>query len=196
MSDAVKLNAHLWARHPDDWYVEPTWCPARLFDVEQFDGKVWDPACGLGRIPAAAIAAGMEAIGSDKVLRVTPLPSWQWSWPVDFLDGEKLPIARNIVSNPPFSLAQAFVRQALQTVSGKVAMLLPAKFLHSEKRRPWFARTPLARVWILSSRPSMPPGPVIEAGISPGGGKADFIWMVWDPRHSGPVEMRWLGRAA
>jgi len=60
---------HIWAPDPHGWYVEPHWCDSRLFDVETFDRTVWDPCCGWGRIPQAAIAAGYRAIGSDIVYR-------------------------------------------------------------------------------------------------------------------------------
>jgi hypothetical protein len=49
-------------------------------------------------------------------------------------------------------------------------------------------------VWLLTPRPSMPPGEVIARGEKPGGGKTDFCWLVFDRTHSGPPELRWLHR--
>lgn len=65
------LNAHLWTRHPDDWYVEEHWVDHRLFEHERFEGSVCDPACGLGRIVQAAQLArfGRTAWGQDKAER-------------------------------------------------------------------------------------------------------------------------------
>jgi hypothetical protein len=44
------LNAHVWDKDPDGFYVEPEWVSERLFDVEQFTGGIWDPCAGLGAL--------------------------------------------------------------------------------------------------------------------------------------------------
>ena len=33
-------RSHIFARHANDHYVEPAWCSARLFDVEDFEGAI------------------------------------------------------------------------------------------------------------------------------------------------------------
>lgn len=43
-----------------------------------------------------------------------------------------------------------------------------------------------------SYRPSMPPGPVIQAGVAPGGGTKDFAFYVWRIGHQGPPIVGWL----
>src|SRR5262249_55257460 len=63
------LGAHIWRKEPTGCYAEPTWVSQRLFEVEKFSGTVWDPACGLARIPEAARAAGYAAFASDLVDR-------------------------------------------------------------------------------------------------------------------------------
>ena len=40
------LAVHIWNKEPDGFYVEPFWVSERLFEVEKFDGTIWDPACG------------------------------------------------------------------------------------------------------------------------------------------------------
>lgn len=181
----TKLS-HAWDRYPDDFYVEPEWCSKRLFAVEPFEDEILDPACGLGRIVAAGRAAGHTISGGDIVQR-SPFCSSVG----DFLSS---PIRRvaNFVSNPPFQHADAFVEAALARATRKVAMLLPANWDHSDKRGRWVETTPLYRVYMLTPRPSMPPGPVIEAGIPPGGGTKDFSWFVWLKGYEGPVTRHWL----
>jgi beta-xylosidase len=61
----------------------------------------------------------------------------------------------------------------------KVALLLPATWHLGDKRSRWLETTPLRRIWCLTPRPSMPPGAVILAGETPGGGTQDFAWYVW-----------------
>ena len=53
---------------------------------------------------------------------------------------------------------------------------------------------PLAKIYLLTPRPSMPPGEVIARGERPGGGRMDFAWLVFNHGHSGPPELRWLHR--
>jgi hypothetical protein len=181
-------DAHLWARHPDDWYVEAEWCSRRLFDVEPFEGDIIDPACGFGRIVAAGVEAGHAITGSDVVRRSPHCTSV-----VDFLSSP-FPRVSNVVANPPFRLADEFVEMALARATRKVAMLLPANWDHSEKRGRWIEATPLYRVYMLTPRPSMPPGPVIEAGEAPGGGTKDFSWFVWLKGFDGAATRHWLRR--
>jgi hypothetical protein len=107
--------AHIWPRVDGDWYVEPPWVAARLFDMESFTGAIHDPAAGMGRIVEAARSHGHAATGADIVDR-------GFGYPVaDFLQtaGE----LDNIVTNPPFDAARAFTEHALQLARHKVAVL-------------------------------------------------------------------------
>lgn len=191
-----KRESSLWAREPDDWYVEPAWCAERLFDVEPFLGRIWDPACGLGTIVAAAQAAGYAARGFDRVRR-----SAHCIDTIDFL-GQVITAGENIVSNPPFRLAdpdprrgrRGFVELALERAAFKVAMLLPANWARGDRRSRWLETTPLYRVWFLTPRPSMPPGHVIAAGGKPGNGTTDYAWFVWLKGFDGAPTLRWLRR--
>jgi len=189
-----KRDSHLWKRDPLDYYIEPRWCSERLFATETFTGAVWDSACGSGRIVEAAQSAGILAMASDIENR-HPERGRVWVNRRDFLDFDPAwDLPDNIVSNPPFGIAERFVAHALKLARGKVAMLLPTKWIQGDKRSRWLATTPLRRVLFLAPRPSMPPGAVIEAGESPGGGKEDYAWFIWEIGYRGPWEGGWLRR--
>jgi hypothetical protein len=189
-SDHRPLVAHIWNKEPDGFYVEPEWCSVRLFEIESFDGTIWDPACGIGRIAEAARRAGYRTIATDIVDRGCP----QFDGALDFLeDCGRIPAANNIVSNPPFTQCDQFVHRALELVTGKVAMIWLTRRLNAAR---WLQDTPLARVYLLTPRPSMPPGRLILAGEKPGGGTQDFCWLVWCRRWVGSPELRWLHRDA
>jgi hypothetical protein len=186
---AAKARAsHVWNRHEDDWYVEPSWVSERLFDVEVFTGTLWDPAVGMGRILAAAWQRGLpvQTIGTDIVDR-----EYHGRY-LDFLstDVEGM-TADNIVTNPPFNLAKPFVLRALELARHKVATIFPTARLNAAR---WLEGLPLARVWLLTPRPSMPPGRLVLAGEKPQGGKTDFCWLVFDRKQVGGVTLRWLHR--
>jgi hypothetical protein len=178
-----RLEAHRWDRAGEDWYVEPAWCSERLFEEEPFVGTVWDPACGGGNIPEAAKAAGYGTHASDLVDRGYP-----GSYSLDFFKSD----ARHagIVTNPPFKIAGEFALHALK-LAHKVAIIFPTARLNAAH---WITGTPLRRVWLLSPRPSMPPGHVIAAGGKPSGGKMDYCWLVLDRAYTGSPELRWLRR--
>lgn len=180
------LKAHVWDREANEHYVEPEWCSERLFAEEPFQDNIWDPCCGFGRIVISAKKAGLHASGSDLIDR-----GWDSSLtPFDFLSSELI-IAPNIVCNPPFDIAPQFALHALKLASRKVAMIFPTARLNAAH---WLQGTPLMRVWLMTPRPSMPPGHTITAGMKPGGGKMDYCWIVFQHGFVGTPEIKWLRR--
>jgi hypothetical protein len=182
------IDAKIWNREANEHYVEPFWCSERLFVEEKFEGGIWDPCCGFGRIPESAKAAGHYAVGTDLIDRGYRGLAGKY----DFMSTERM-FAQNIVCNPPFNIAPLFARRALAIGAEKVAMIFPPARLNAAH---WLHGTPLARVWLMTPRPSMPPGHTITAGEKPGGGKMDFCWLVWTKYRVGPADLCWLRRDA
>lgn len=177
--------AHTWKRDELEHYVEPHWCSERLFDVEPFVGTIEDPCCGFGRVVDAAIKHEHAAFGTDIVNRGYRDQHHE----SDFLTQDAQ--VANIVANPPFDIFQEFAAHALKLAERKVALIWLVPRLNAAR---WLKTTPLARVWLLTPRPSMPPGRTITAGEKPGGGTQDFCWLVWDQQHTGPATIGWLHR--
>lgn len=177
-------KSHIWRREEHEHYVEPEWVSRRLFEEERFSGSIYDPACGFGTIVRSAVAAGYKATGSDIVDR-------GGGFVLDFF--RRQDAVDNIVSNPPFDVAKDFCKQALRLARLKVAFIFPTSRLNAAR---WLMMMPLCRVWLLTPRPSMPPGDVIARGEKPGGGKTDYCWLVFEQQYCGQVTMQWLGRDA
>jgi len=179
-------------------YIEPHWVSARLFEAEPFRGAIWDPACGMGRIVESAELAGLTTFGTDLVDRGGSARchavQHDGTRTYDFLaprpDHDCIR-ADNVVTNPPFALAQAFAERAVELVSHKVAVLFPTARLNAAR---WLQHLPLAHVWLLSPRPSMPPGEAIQRGDKPVGGKTDFCWLILSRAHTESPGLRWLHR--
>lgn len=186
------------ARHPWDWYVEQQWVTHRLLDCAPIDRTIIvDPCCGLGNIVQALRDRDHIAHGSDLFDRGAA----DFLGEHDFL-GDQRAIweaypALSIIMNPPFSyqdgrmvrgLAERFVRRALEVATHQVAALLPLKWLASQERYRLFSEETPIGVWILSERPSMPPGDQIEAlGRNAWArGKVDYMWVLWDKRRESP----------
>lgn len=192
-----KRDSHLWARHPEDYYIEPFWVSDMLFEKERFAKTVWDPACGSGRILEMAQKHGYNYIATDMVDRGYPGTRVK-----DFRNSKGhdngFNLLCDIVSNPPFSIARAFAEKALELKPNKVALMLPAGWVLGDARSRWLEHTPLKAIYFICPRPSMPPGPVIEAGLKPGNGTSDFAWYVWelglDESHVQPPAIRWIRR--
>lgn len=182
-------------RHPWDWYVEEQWVTHRLLDFVQLeqDVTILDPACGQCHIPAALADRGFKAFGTD-LFRRSEDPRFLGTH--DFL-GDQIHMLEaigklSILMNPPFSsqggklvkgLGENFVRRALAIATHKVAALLPLKWLASAGRYRLFAEHMPAGIYVLSERPSMPPGDKI-AELGPRcayrRGKIDYVWILWD----------------
>ncbi len=189
-------NSHLWARDPDDYYVEPVWTDERLFEKVRFDGAIVDPCCGSGRILDAAAAAGYKVLGMDIRDRGASKrhPFIQASF---FDDPASVGPWPNIVCNPPYKYGEEFVKQAFDRTLGRLAVLLNIQWANAggrSNRSRWLESMPLESVFALSPRPSMPPGSVIEAGVQAGGGQTDYAWFIMRRGHRGPPEFGWVHR--
>jgi hypothetical protein len=194
---AAKLRprrTHIFTPDPGAHYVEPLWCDTRLFEVEFFGAPgalILDPACGWGRIPQAAKAAGYTVIASDIVDRRRELDGVEFQL-CDFLKSSPVRAVRSIVSNPPFMHIKEFAEHALEIATYKTALLVPLRRLPAAR---WLARLPLETVYLLTPRPSLPPGTWIDAGNIPSGGSQDFCWLVMNRTlTAGAPRMRWLHR--
>jgi hypothetical protein len=178
-------DSHIFEREKNDWYLEPHWCSARLFDVEPFDRghALLDPCVGTGRVANAAKAAVYKVITCDIVDRGYPGCKIQ-----DFLKRRSAP--PSVVGNPPFDSVEAFARHAM-VGADKVALIFPVARLNAAH---WIRELPLCRIWLMTPRPSMPPGPYVLAGRKVGGGKPDFCWIVFERGHASEPVIRWLHR--
>lgn len=166
------------AREKDDYYPTPPYATEALLRVENFTGRVWEPACGAGDISRAFMAAGHSVESTDLVDRGFGTPR------IDFLMEQEL-LAPNVVTNPPFKMADDFARHALDLGAEKVALLLRINFLEGVTRRDVLQK--LSRVWVFSKRLTMTIGRTDAKG-----GMIAYAWYVWDRAHTGKPELGWL----
>jgi hypothetical protein len=173
-------------REKDDWYPTPCAGTEALLDVEQFDGPIWEPACGDGAISRVLEERGHKVISTDLCARGYGQAR------VDFLMEHKS-LAPNIITNPPFKYIEPFIWKALQLSTGKVAMLARLAFLEGKVRRTMFESTPLARVWVFSKRLSIARAGDPAYGAKGGqGGMVAFAWFVWEHNYTGKPTLGWL----
>lgn len=184
-----RRQAHIFEKDARGHYVEPGWCSRRLLEVEKFGGSVYDPACGWGTILKEAKALGYGVTGSDIVNRRCHGLGNHF-YKRNFLTWHGR-IYGSVICNPPFDHVQEFCERALELRASKVAMICLVRRLNAAH---WLQELPLRRIWLLTPRPSMPPGSWIVAGNKPGGGTQDFCWLVFERGYSGPSTINWLHR--
>jgi hypothetical protein len=167
----------------DHFYPTPPEATAALLRLERFEGGIWEPACGDGAISTVLEAAGHRVVSSDLVDRGFGTPR------VDFLMEHKL-AAPNIITNPPFKLAEEFAFHGLALGARKIAMLLRLAWLEGIERKELFELTPIARVHVSSRRLSMKRGGTDQG--KGGGSMVAFAWFVWEVGHQGRPALGWF----
>ena len=167
-------------RPENDFYPTPPAGTLGLLKVESFVGNVWEPACGDGSMSKVLESAGYKVISTDLE------PRGYGSQGDFFFYGSLL--APNIVTNPPFRLAQEFADRALALGCDKLALLCKLVFLEGKERGAWFPTTPLKHVYVFSERLTMPRNGEPQTG----GGMIAFAWFVWERGYSGKPMVGWL----
>lgn len=171
----------------DDLYETPTVAVRSLLKAEQLPaGAVWEPACGRGAIVKELISAGYRVYATDLV---NYGDESQDAHGVDFLMQWQAPDFHIgcILTNPPFKLAEQFVRRAL-VLAPRVIMLLRLAFMESESRSEILDSGMLARVHVFRKRlPMMHRDGYL--GPRTQGGSIAFAWFVWDRNHTGPTTL-------
>jgi hypothetical protein len=166
-----------------DFYPTPARATHALLKREVFSGDVWEPACGNGAISEVVKEYGNHVQSSDLIVR------GYGEAPVDFLKTER--VVGNIITNPPFNLAQEFVEHSKMCARNKIAMFLKLAFLEGAKREKMFRDDffPLSKVYVFSKRVRLD-----KNGIPMGckSGMIAFAWFVWDSQHEGSATIDWI----
>lgn len=151
------------ARHPSDFYETPYQATRAL--IEQLsipeEMTIWEPACGNGAISLVLESHGYEVISSD--IRGDPSH--------DFLKDDLERGVHWIITNPPFNLADDFIRRAWEA-KVPFAFLLKATFWNTAAHGRLYKSCPPTGIYPLTWRPAMAP----NRGKSP---TMDFMWCVW-----------------
>jgi len=170
----------------DDLYETPVTAVEALMRVETLPHRIWECACGPGSIVGVLRTAGHSVVASDLVDYGCPDSESR----IDFLMESKARVGvEMILTNPPFKLADDFVRKALD-LCPHVVMLLRLAFLESERRADILDGGSLARVHVFRKRLPMMHrsgwnGPTATSSIA-------FAWFVWERDHRGPTQLHRL----
>lgn len=130
--------------------------------------KTWECAVGRGELADVLAAGGVDVVGSDlhDHGRGGGVMFQTAGWPEGMQPGDA------VVTNPPFSQAEAFILHALVDLqAGFVALLLKAAYFHAAERGELFQRCPPTAVHPLMWRLDF---------TGEGSPAMEMSWYVWN----------------
>ncbi|KQU64354.1 hypothetical protein ASC75_14565 [Aminobacter sp. DSM 101952] len=164
-----------------DYFPTPAWATHALMENENFEGEIWECACGDGAMSRVLEKRGNPVRSSDLYDRGYGQSGIDFTRATGLVD--------NIVTNPPYNSAEEFVRTGVSIARNKFALLLRLAFLEGANRaRTIFSDCPPARVWVFSERITFYPAGAVQAGS----GTTAYAWFVWDKSVSDGTELKWL----
>jgi hypothetical protein len=161
--------------NPHDFFPTPPGVTKAFIEACPLPDGLWcEPAAGEGHI---INAVGKREGWATFDIRPVPAPTLSdvhWA-PYDFLQHDESVRFNVIITNPPFYLAEEFVRKALRCAD-HVVMLLRLAFLESRKREDFHTEFP-SDVYVLSRRPSFTSNGATDS--------CAYGWFVWGPGRGG-----------
>lgn len=174
-ADPAMLGASRHQRRHGDFYATPEWVTEVLCRHVRFD-QVWEPACGEGHMARVLERHGAYVWPTDLHDRGFGHDE------VDFLQTRRprpddTDMNLDIVTNPPFSLADLFVSYALnlaEPAGRKVAMLMRNEWDCASGRSHLFGpRSHFRLKIVLTRRPRWIEG-------TTGSPRHSYSWYIWD----------------
>jgi hypothetical protein len=177
LDKSAQAGQHSYKERQNDCYETPACAVEALLRIESIPHSVWEPACGPGAIVRVLRDHGHSVFATDLHPYGCGLSG------IDFLTaGHRMTDA--VVTNPPYQLAEQFVRHALE-FSPLVIMLLRLAFLESVRRTEILEKSGLARIHVFRNRLPMMhrkdwAGPKSSSAMP-------FAWFVWERGYTGPT---------
>lgn len=165
-------------RDQDDFYPTPPDVTHALMSRIVLSGSVYEPCCGDGAM--AEVLAQYVPVVHASDLR----DRGYGKTGVDALELTSLP-SPNVVTNPPFKLAEPLIKHLLGMRPAFMAMLLKTNYWQTKRRLELFHETKLSWVLPLTWRPDFTNrgSPVMECA-----------WFVWERDYTGPTRYQPLAR--
>lgn len=179
-------------RVEDDYYATPYESTRALLDVENFSGNFLEPCVGGGHIAEIIkeYYPNSKVVGIDLVDR-----GYKDTIIADFIHTDFEQLFDNIITNPPYSLAQEFLEKGMEVIreNGKIAMFLKIQFLEGAKRKEMFDKYPPKYIYVFSKRQNpWRNGSQVDEKGKPWASTMCFAWFVWFKGFQGEPIVRWV----
>lgn len=199
-STATLMGASSEGRSDLDFYETPSAITEAFLDASGWVPKtnvIWEPAAGNNaitnvlhtRFPRTMVVTSDIKQRDCALTMESDFLTYEWGEGKGYLQN------KDIITNPPFSHAQAFVEKALELVNGDVVMLLRLAFLETMQRRALFERKHLREVWVSSKRIHFT-SPYLtkrerETGKKSNSGMA-MAWFIFNRNFNGDPVIKWI----
>jgi hypothetical protein len=179
----MATHRRLIKKRGPDFYVTPDWATQALVDEVRLSGNILEPCCGDGAMSEVLKTNGFRVRSSDLYDR-------GYGRVQDIFKIKAM--ADNVVTNPPFNIAEEVLHHALKLANKKVCLLLRTAFLESAKRyETVFTVCPPTEVLVFSERLSIYPRKLMKKKNN--AGATSYAWFVWDKAKSdAPTTIRWI----
>ena len=180
-------------RVENDYYATPYDSTKALLNNVEFTGNFLEPCVGGGHI----VEVIKQYYPNEDIFYMDIVDRGYEDTLVDnFLEhdfkGQKFD---NIITNPPYSLAQEFLEKSMEIINenGKVAMFLKIQFLEGVKRKDMFKKYPPKYIYVFTKRQNpWRNGSAVDEKGKPWSSTMCFSWFVWEEGFKGEPVVRWL----
>ncbi len=175
-------------RQKEDFYATNPKALLLLLESLKEDGiiinkNIWECACGEGHLSKVLINKGYNVKSSDIFNR-------GFGDVFDFLKGKNV-YEGDILTNPPFILAEDFFKKGIETLKkgNKLLLFLKVQFLESETRYKLFKKYPPKYVYLYSSRQQCS----MDGDFKKYKALTQFYtWFIWEKGYIGETLLRWI----
>lgn len=183
----TKWTSIAWRKRNDwiDFYETPTWCIEKLLQYEKFDWLILEPCSWAWAISKVLEKEWYSVISQD--IREDDWVYWN-KW-INFLNFWRKSYIKNIITNPPFCLAQQIIEKSLEIADWKIAMFLKLQFLESAERYDFFKNTPLKTIRVFCKRPTLYPS---NWPIPKNKWTIAYAWYVWEKWYKWEPIIDWI----
>jgi len=177
-------NHSLGIREENDFYATEPKAAELLLEIMPELDNIWECAVGEGHLAKVFDNAG-------KLYKATDLIDRGYGITEDFLLCNEHYYNGDIVTNPPYKLAQEFVEHALELIdTGRyVCMFLKVLFLESRSRKELFQKYPLKTIYVSSSRINCAKNGDFNTYTS---SAIAYAWFVWQKGYTGESVVKWI----
>jgi len=169
-------------REENDYYATNPEAVHILLENGSFS-RVLEPACGEGHISKVLEDYLIEVDSYDLIDR-------GFGNVKNFFEFESF--EGDIITNPPYKLAQEFVEHSHKIVrdGDKICMFLKLQFLEGKARKKMYKKHPLKTLYVFSSRMACAKGGDFE-NLN-GQGAVAYAWFLWEKGYKGSPEIKWV----
>ena len=177
-------------RQEEDFYaIEPNAMVLFLNKIKEtglkLNDSIWECACGNGDLSKVLIDAGYSVDSTDLIDR-------GYGEVLNFLLVDKFAKYKgDILTNPPFKLAEQFVEQGMELLhnGNKLLLFLKIQFLEGQRRKKLFKKYPPKYVYCYSARQLCAKNGEFEKYTST---TQFYAWYIWKKGYTGDTIIKWI----